>query len=110
MTRIGQDAQIRLVDEHGEDVADGKVGELLLRGANLFAGYWNDPQATAESMKGGWYHTGDLMQRGEDSELLFVGRKKDIITREGRVSIPARGAAPVEPSTVKRLDIRPCTN
>ncbi len=83
VTRIGQNTQIRLVDEHGEDVADGKVGELLLHGANLFAGYWNDRQATAESMRGGWYHTGDLMQRGANGELLFVGRKKDIIIRGG---------------------------
>ncbi|MGY3618205.1 acyl-coenzyme A synthetase/AMP-(fatty) acid ligase [Bradyrhizobium sp. USDA 10063] len=46
-------------------------------------GCWNDPQATSESLKGGWFHTGDLMQRGEGDELLFVGRKKDIIIRDG---------------------------
>jgi len=75
--------QIRLVDERGNDVADGEAGELLVRGANVFKGYWNDAQATAEALKGGWYQTGDLMRRGEDDELLFVARKKDIIIRGG---------------------------
>lgn len=83
VTRIAKGTQLRLVDETGDDVANGEIGELLLRGPNLFAGYWNDPQATADSMEGGWYHTGDLMQRGEDEELIFVARKKDIIVRGG---------------------------
>jgi long-chain acyl-CoA synthetase len=83
VTRIPQDAQIRLVDERDNDVADGEAGELLVRGANVFKGYWNDAQATAEALKGGWYRTGDLMRRGEDDELLFVARKKDIIIRGG---------------------------
>ena len=81
--RIGDGAQIRLVDDNDNDVADGEIGELLLRGANVFDGYWNDPKATAESLKGGWYHTGDLMRHGEGDELLFVARKKDIIIRGG---------------------------
>jgi acyl-CoA synthetase (AMP-forming)/AMP-acid ligase II len=83
VVRVPKDAQIRLVDENGVDVADGEIGELLVRGANVFAGYWNDPQATEESLKAGWYHTGDLMRRGEGDELWFVSRKKDIIIRGG---------------------------
>jgi long-chain acyl-CoA synthetase len=83
VTRIVKGTQIRLIDENGAEVADGEVGELLIRGANVFDGYWNDPQATAESLKGGWYHTGDLMRRGEGDELWFVSRKKDIIIRGG---------------------------
>jgi long-chain acyl-CoA synthetase len=55
----------------------------LLRAANLFDGYWNDPKATSESLKAGWFHTGDLMRRGQGDELLFVARKKDIIIRGG---------------------------
>jgi long-chain acyl-CoA synthetase len=89
VVRIPKDAQIRLVDENGVDVADGEIGELLIRGANVFAGYWNDPQATEESMKGGWYHTGDLMRRGEGDDLWFVSRKKDIIIRGGTNISPA---------------------
>jgi acyl-CoA synthetase (AMP-forming)/AMP-acid ligase II len=76
-------AQVRLIDENGADVADGEAGELLIRGANIFDGYWNDPQATEESLRAGWYHTGDLMRRGEGDELWFVSRKKDIIIRGG---------------------------
>ena len=83
VVRIAKGARIRLIDEQGADVADGEVGELLIRGANVFDGYWNDPQATAESLKAGWYHTGDLMRRGEGDELWFVSRKKDIIIRGG---------------------------
>ena len=83
VVRIVKGARIRLIDENGADVADGEVGELLIRGANVFDGYWNDPRATEESLKGGWYHTGDLMRRGEGDELWFVSRKKDIIIRGG---------------------------
>jgi len=83
VTRIVKGAQIRLIDENGVEVADGEIGELLIRGANVFDGYWNDPQATAASLKAGWYHTGDLMRRGEGDELWFVSRKKDIIIRGG---------------------------
>jgi long-chain acyl-CoA synthetase len=82
VARIPQDAQIRLVDDCGNDVADGEAGELMIRGANVFKGYWNDAQATAEALSSGWYRTGDLMRRGDD-ELLFIARKKDIIIRGG---------------------------
>jgi acyl-CoA synthetase (AMP-forming)/AMP-acid ligase II len=83
VVRIVKGARIRLIDENGADVADGETGELLIRGANVFDGYWNDPRATEEALKAGWYHTGDLMRRGEGDELWFVSRKKDIIIRGG---------------------------
>jgi long-chain acyl-CoA synthetase len=83
VVRIAKGASIRLVDESGAEVADGEIGELLIRGANVFDGYWSDPEATAASLKAGWYHTGDLMRRGEGDELWFVSRKKDIIIRGG---------------------------
>jgi long-chain acyl-CoA synthetase len=89
VARIVKGARIRLVDQNGADVADGEAGELLVRGANVFAGYWNDPQTTEESLKGGWYHTGDLMRRGEGDDLWFVSRKKDIIIRGGTNISPA---------------------
>ena len=87
--RIVKGARIRLTDENGADVADGEIGELLIRGANVFAGYWNDPHTTEQSLRGGWYHTGDLMRRGEGDELWFVSRKKDIIIRGGTNISPA---------------------
>jgi long-chain acyl-CoA synthetase len=89
VARIVKDARVRLVDDDGADVAHGEAGELLIRGANVFAGYWNDPQATADSLRGGWYHTGDLMRRGEGDDLWFLSRKKDIIIRGGTNISPA---------------------
>jgi acyl-CoA synthetase (AMP-forming)/AMP-acid ligase II len=89
VARIVKGAQVRLIDENGDDVADGEIGELLVRGANVFAGYWNDPKATEEALKAGWYHTGDLMRRGEGDDLWFVSRKKDIIIRGGTNISPA---------------------
>ena len=89
VVRITEDAQIRLVDENGIDVAHGEIGELLIRGSNVFVGYWNDPAATAKSLQNGWYYTGDLMRRGEGDELWFVSRKKDIIIRGGTNISPA---------------------
>ncbi|SHK51327.1 long-chain acyl-CoA synthetase [Bradyrhizobium lablabi] len=83
VVRVPKGARIRLVDAKGADVGDGEVGELLIRGGNVFDGYWNDPKATGESLRAGWYHTGDLMRRGEGDELWFVSRKKDIIIRGG---------------------------
>jgi acyl-CoA synthetase (AMP-forming)/AMP-acid ligase II len=83
VARIVKGAEIRLIDESGADVPHGEVGELLVRGPNVFMGYWNDTRATKQALEGGWYHTGDLMRRGEGDELWFVARKKDIIIRGG---------------------------
>ena len=89
VARIVKGSQIRLVDDKGVEVPHGEVGELLIRGPNVFAGYWNDEQATADSLRDGWYHTGDLMRRGEGDDLWFVSRKKDIIIRGGTNIAPA---------------------
>lgn len=89
VARVTKGARIRLIDEKGADVGDGEVGELLIRGGNVFDGYWNDPKATRESLRAGWYHTGDLMRRGEGDELWFVSRKRDIIIRGGTNISPA---------------------
>jgi acyl-CoA synthetase (AMP-forming)/AMP-acid ligase II len=83
VARVVKGAQIRLVDDDGAEVAHGETGELLIRGGNVFAGYWNDPKATEESLTAGWYRTGDLMRRGEGDDVWFVSRKKDIIIRGG---------------------------
>jgi long-chain acyl-CoA synthetase len=89
VVRIPKGSRIRLIDENGADVADGETGELLIRGANVFDSYWNDPAATENCLKAGWYHSGDLMRRGEGDELWFVSRKKDIIIRGGTNISPA---------------------
>jgi long-chain acyl-CoA synthetase len=66
-----------------EPDAETSVGELLVRGANVVAGYWNKPEATAETFVDGWLHTGDLARMDADGLLYIVDRKKDMINRGG---------------------------
>jgi len=58
--RPGPLCEAQVVDEQGREQAPGRDGEILLRGPNLFAGYWNNPAATAQALRGGWFHTGDI--------------------------------------------------
>lgn len=74
---------VRLVDEAGEDVPDGEPGELIARAPGAMRGYLNRPEATAEAMVDGWFHTGDLVRRDSRGFLYFVGRAKDIVRRAG---------------------------
>jgi long-chain acyl-CoA synthetase len=75
--------EVRLVDDNDEDVPIGDVGEIITKGPIIMKGYWNKPQETAESMKGGWYHTGDLARKDEDGYFYIVGRKKELIISSG---------------------------
>ncbi len=77
--------EMRVVDAEGKDVPrDGKtMGEIVARGDGVMAGYWNQPEATAEVMRGGWFHTGDMATIDENGYLLIVDRKKDIIVSGG---------------------------
>lgn len=83
VVRLAKGAKIRIVDEDGEDVAGGQPGELLIRGSNVFMEYWTDLDATREVLRGGWYHTGDIVRRGEYGDLWYVSRKADIIVVGG---------------------------
>lgn len=74
---------VRIVDENGRDVPPGAVGEALIGGPDLYAGYLDRPDVTAEANRGGWYHSGDLVRRDERGLLYFAGRKKEIIRRSG---------------------------
>ena len=71
------------VDDPTKILAGGEVGELIVRGPQLMLGYWNDPAATAEVIRHGWLHTGDLAIREEDGNFRIVGRKKDLIITSG---------------------------
>src|SRR3989442_12873737 len=77
--------EIRVVDAHDKDVPhDGKtVGEIITRSDGVMEGYWQQPQATAEALRGGWFHTGDMATMNEEGYLLIVDRKKDIIVSGG---------------------------
>ena len=66
-----------------EPDAETGVGELLVRGPNVVQGYWNKPEATAETFVDGWLHTGDLARVDGDGLLYIVDRKKDMINRGG---------------------------
>ncbi|GAA2097349.1 long-chain fatty acid--CoA ligase [Microlunatus panaciterrae] len=72
-----------LRDENDREVGEGEIGEIVIRGENVMKGYWNRPDATAEVMRGGWFHTGDLATRDADGYYFIVDRKKDMIIRNG---------------------------
>ncbi len=75
--------ELRVADDNDRTLPVGEVGELLVRGPNVMAGYWRDPAATAEALCGGWLHTGDLARLDEDGYLYIVDRKKDMIIVSG---------------------------
>jgi long-chain acyl-CoA synthetase len=74
---------LRIVDEHGKELPDGQLGEVLLAGPTITPGYWNRPDATAETVRDGWLHTGDLGYRDAEGFLFVVDRAKDMILRGG---------------------------
>jgi len=75
--------EVRLLDTDGEEVLDGDPGEIVVRGPNVFAGYWEDPAATAGVLVDGWLHTGDIAVADADGWLTLVDRAKDVIIVSG---------------------------
>jgi fatty-acyl-CoA synthase len=73
----------RIVDDDMNDVAVGQVGEIVYRAPTLMAGYWNNPEATAEAFSGGWFHSGDLVRQDDEGYIWVVDRKKDMIISGG---------------------------
>jgi len=75
--------EMKAVDEDGNEVAQGEVGEIVIKGHNVMKGYWNQPDATKESIKDGWFYTGDMGKVDEDGYFFIVDRKKELIIRGG---------------------------
>ena len=82
--------EIKVVDEQGNEVPhdDTAIGELIARGPNIMMGYWNKPEATAETLRDGWLHTGDLATVDSDGYYRIVDRKKDMIIVSGENIYP----------------------
>ena len=77
------DVEIRIVDDSGQPLPAGSPGEVLVRGGVVMKGYWNNPEATAETLRGGWLHTGDIGYLDERGYLFLVDRKNDMILSGG---------------------------
>jgi long-chain acyl-CoA synthetase len=75
--------EAKIVDDDGNELATGADGEIIVRGRNVMSGYWQDKEASAEALKDGWLHTGDIGHFDADGYLYVVDRKKDLILRNG---------------------------
>jgi fatty-acyl-CoA synthase len=74
---------MRLVDADGYDAEVGETGELIIKGPHVCLGYWNNPTATSESLRDGWFHTGDMARMDDEGYFYIVGRFKDMIISGG---------------------------
>jgi long-chain acyl-CoA synthetase len=75
--------RMRIVDPAGAEVPAGEIGEIAISGHNVMLGYWNRPEATAEAIRDGWFHSGDVGRVDEDGFFYIVDRKKELIIRGG---------------------------
>lgn len=75
--------EMKVVDDNGNEVPLGEIGELIIRGPNVMLGYWNRPEATAKAIKNGWFHSGDMGWMDEDGYFYIADRLKDMINLSG---------------------------
>jgi long-chain acyl-CoA synthetase len=75
--------QMRIIDDDGNELPPGKDGEIVIRGPMLMKGYWNKPEETAEILRNGWLHTGDIGYVDKDGYYWITDRKKDLIIKAG---------------------------
>ena len=74
---------VRILNDQGEEIKPGEIGEIVARGPNIMKGYWNLPEETARVLRNGWYYTGDLATIDEQNYIYIVDRKKDMIISGG---------------------------
>jgi crotonobetaine/carnitine-CoA ligase len=124
MGKVTPGLQVKLVDDQDREVPAGQPGEIVIRGEEpyrLFSGYWNDAEATVETFRNLWHHTGDSGRVDEDGFFWFVDRKKDSLRRRGEnvssleleaalMKHPAFAAVAVHavPSKLSEDDIKAC--
>lgn len=82
--------EVKIVDENGNTVEQGSVGELAVKGPGVMTCYYNDPKATAEILKDGWLFTGDMAEEDKDGFIFLVDRKKDVIISGGENLYPVQ--------------------
>lgn len=82
------DYEVRIVDDAGKDAPVGEVGEILARGEAMMKGYWNLPEESAEALRNGWLHTGDMARTDKDGYVYIVDRKNDLIISGGKNIYP----------------------
>lgn len=80
--------EMKVVDDDDNEVPDGELGEIVLRGENILKGYFKNPEATERAFRGGWFHTGDVGYRDKDGFFYIVDRKSDMIIRGGENIYP----------------------
>ncbi|HUS10271.1 MAG TPA: long-chain-fatty-acid--CoA ligase [Pyrinomonadaceae bacterium] len=80
--------EMRVVDDDDKEVANGELGEIVLRGENILKGYYRNPEATATAFRNGWFHTGDIGYRDAEGFYYIVDRKSDMIIRGGENIYP----------------------
>ncbi len=82
------ESEVRLFDDDDREVPGGEVGEIVIRGGNVMKGYFNKPEETEKTLRGGWLHTGDMAYADEDGYFFIVDRKKEMIIRGGENIYP----------------------
>jgi len=82
--------EARIVDEKGQDVSGEEIGELIVKGPGMMTCYYNNPEATAETIKDGWLYTGDMAMKDADGFIWLVDRKKDVIVSGGENIYPVQ--------------------
>ncbi len=80
--------EMKVVDDDDNEVAEGQLGEIVLRGDNILKGYFKNPEATERAFRNGWFHTGDIGYRDKDGFFFIVDRKSDMIIRAGENIYP----------------------
>ncbi len=74
---------MKIIDDHGNEVPRNTVGEVIVRGDNVMKGYYKDEASTAQVLRNGWLHTGDLGKMDEDGFIFLTGRKKRMVITSG---------------------------